>query len=59
MTDERSQPMSDEATRADEQKRAGRGGLAVLVAKVFFILTGLTPLANVLLMRFWIFRNPV
>jgi stage V sporulation protein B len=25
----------------DEQKRAGRGGLAVLVAKVFFILTGL------------------
>ncbi|MBX3259108.1 MAG: oligosaccharide flippase family protein [Labilithrix sp.] len=25
----------------DEQKRAGRGGLAVLAAKVFFILTGL------------------
>jgi stage V sporulation protein B len=25
----------------EEQKRAGRGGLAVLVAKVFFILTGL------------------
>ncbi|MBX3206949.1 MAG: oligosaccharide flippase family protein [Labilithrix sp.] len=31
------------ATRGadDEQKRAGRGGLAVLAAKVFFILTGL------------------
>src|ERR1700754_2820236 len=29
-------------TRAnDEQKQAGRGGLAVLAAKVFFILTGL------------------
>jgi stage V sporulation protein B len=27
--------------RGDEQKQAGRGGLAVLVAKVFFILTGL------------------
>src|SRR3954453_14715841 len=26
---------------SDEQKQAGRGGLAVLVAKVFFILTGL------------------
>ena len=25
----------------EEQKQAGRGGLAVLVAKVFFILTGL------------------
>src|SRR4051794_2073100 len=25
----------------DEQKRAGRGGLFVLAAKVFFILTGL------------------
>jgi stage V sporulation protein B len=29
------------AARHDEQQRAGRGGLAVLVAKVFFILTGL------------------
>lgn len=27
--------------RQEEQKQAGRGGLAVLVAKVFFILTGL------------------
>jgi len=34
--------MTNQATaNAEEQKQAGRGGLAVLVAKVFFILTGL------------------
>ena len=34
--------MTNEArqTKEDEQKQAGRGGLFVLVAKVFFILTG-------------------
>jgi len=35
--------MTDKSTSGanEEQKQAGRGGLAVLVAKVFFILTGL------------------
>jgi stage V sporulation protein B len=33
--------MKNDSTANEEQKQAGRGGLAVLVAKVFFILTGL------------------
>mgnify|MGYP001067893293 CR=1 FL=1 len=33
--------MSTDEARSDEGQKAGRGGLAVLVAKVFFILTGL------------------
>ncbi len=48
MTNDAKPPTADTADSADsadsaaeEQKQAGRGGLAVLVAKVFFILTGL------------------
>jgi stage V sporulation protein B len=33
--------MSTDETRSDDGQRAGRGGLAVLLAKVFFIVTGL------------------
>ena len=33
-------PNDARQSKEDEQKQAGRGGLFVLVAKVFFILTG-------------------
>jgi stage V sporulation protein B len=36
-----SESKAESPSANDEQKRAGRGGLAVLVAKVYFILTGL------------------
>ena len=41
MTDTNTETNTTRAGADEEQKRAGRGGLAVLAAKVFFIVTGL------------------
>lgn len=41
MTDTKNEANTIRAGADEEQKRAGRGGLAVLAAKVFFIVTGL------------------